>query len=85
MNKIIDKKISLGTLLTMGTLIGTFVYTQGIFSAKVDSFEKEITVHSVKTNKNSDKIQKLEVSVAKIESKLDNRFDKLEELLKDLE
>jgi len=84
MSKIIDKKISLGTLLTMGTLIGTFVYTQGSFSARVESFEKEVTVHSVKTNKNSDKIQKLEVSVAKIESKLDNRFDKLEELLKDL-
>ena len=85
MGKIIDKKISLGTLLTIGTLIGTFVYTQGAFSARVESFEKEVTVHSVKTNKNSDKIQKLEVSVAKIESKLDNRIDKLEELLMDLE
>jgi len=85
MNKIIDKKISLGTLITIGTLIGTFVYTQGTFSAKVESFEKEATIHSVKVNKNTDKIQKLEVSVAKIESKLDNRFDKLEDLLMELE
>ena len=84
MNKIIDKKISLGTLITIGTLIGTFVYTQATFSAKVESFEKETSVHSLKINKNIDSIQKLEVDVAKIESKLDSRFDRLEALLKDL-
>ena len=74
------KKISVGTIITIGTIIGTFVYTQGIFSAKVESFEKEITVHSVKTNKNSDKIQELEISVAKIEAKIDEGFKRIETL-----
>ena len=85
MNNFIDKKISLGTLITIGTLIGTFVYTQGTFSAKVDIIEKENKTFSTKINKNIDKIQSLEVSVAKIETQLDDRFDRLEEILMDLD
>ena len=76
----IDKKISLGTLITILTVLGTFIYTQGMMTNKVESFEKDRTSHSVKINKNVEKIQKLEVSVAKIESKIDEGFKRIENL-----
>ena len=38
----IDKKISVGTLITICTVIGTFVYTQGILDTKIDAFEASI-------------------------------------------
>ena len=76
----IDKKISLGTLITILTILGTFIYTQGMMTNKVESFEKDSTSHSVKINKNVEKIQKLEVSVAKIESKIDEGFKRIENL-----
>jgi len=81
----IDKKISLGTLITLGTIIGTFVYTQGIFAQKIESMEYNGSSNSQKIMSNNKKIQTLEVSVAKIETKLDERFNRIEELLMDLE
>ena len=79
----IDKKISLGTLLTIFTILGTFIYTQGMMTNKIESFEKDSTSHSVKINKNVEKIQELEVSVAKIESKIDEGFKRIEALFFD--
>ena len=76
----IDKKISLGTVITICTILGTFIYTQGMMTNKVESFEKDSTSHSVKINKNVEKIQQLEVSVAKIESKIDEGFKRIENL-----
>ena len=81
----IDKKISLGTLITIGTIIGTFVYTQGIFAQKIESVESDNSNSIQKIMSNSNKIQTLENSVAKIETKLDERFNRIEELLMDLE
>jgi peptidoglycan hydrolase CwlO-like protein len=81
----IDKKISLGTIITIGTIIGTFVYTQGIFAQKIESVESNNSNSTQKIMSNSNKIQSLEVSVAKIETKLDERFNRIEELLMDLE
>jgi|TARA_R110002020_G_scaffold97166_2_gene232036 peptidoglycan hydrolase CwlO-like protein len=77
----IDKKISLGTVMTICTILGTFIYTQGMMTNKVESFEKDSTSHSVKINKNVEKIQELEVSMAKIESKIDEGFKRIEDLL----
>ena len=81
----IDKKISLGTILTGVTIIGTFIFTQGSTQTKIENVEKEQnnTVKNVK--KNQGDITNLKVSVAKIETQLDNRFDRLEEILMDLE
>ena len=76
----LDKKISVGTVITVLTVLGTFIYTQGIFATKIESFEKDTAEHSVKMNKNADKIQELEVSVAKIESKIDEGFKMIETL-----
>ena len=81
----IDKKISLGTILTGVTIIGTFIFTQGSTQSKIENVEKEQT-NTVKTvKKNEGDITNLKVSVAKIETQLDNRFDRLEEMLMDLE
>ena len=35
----LDKKISLGTLLTIATVVGTFIYTQGVFATKIETME----------------------------------------------
>ena len=81
----IDKKISLGTILTGVTIIGTFIFTQGSTQAKIEVIEKE-QINTVKTvKKNEGDITNLKVSVAKIETQLDNRFDRLEEMLMDLD
>ena len=81
----IDTKISLGTLITIGTIIGTFIYTQGIFAQKMESMESDNLKSSVRVMSNSNKIQTLEVSVAKIDTKLDERFNRIEEMLMDLD
>ena len=81
----IDKKISLGTILTGLTIIGTFIFTQGSTQTKVEAVEKEQT-HTVKRVKvNEDSIVDLKIGQAKIETKLDDRFNRLEEILMDLE
>ena len=80
----IDKKISLGTVITICTIIGTFIYTQGAFSHQIKSFEDDTESHSKSINKNVDKIQDLEISVGKIETKLDEGFKRLEQLIMEM-
>ena len=80
----IDKKISLGTVLTICTILGTFIYTQGIITSKVESFEKDTNSHSIKINKNQEEIQDLEISVGKIETMIEERFNRLESLIMEM-
>ena len=80
----LDKKISLGTLITIATIVGTFIYTQGIFATKIETIESDNNDSRKRIMTNRNKIQELEVGVGKIETKLDERFNRLEELLKDL-
>ena len=77
----LDKKISVGTVITVLTILATFIYTQGVMSNKIESFENDTTTHSIKINKNIESIQGLEISVAKIESKIDEGFKRLETLI----
>ena len=80
----IDKKISLGTILTGITVIGTVIFTQGATTTKIENIDKEQT-NTVKTvKKNESDIVDLKVSVGKIETQLDDRFDRLEDLLFEL-
>ena len=81
----IDKKISLGTLITGATIIGTFIFTQGSTQTKIEVVEKEQTNSVKRIQKNEGDITNLKVSVGKIETQLDDRFDRLEEILMDLE
>ena len=77
----IDKKISVGTLITIATVIGTFVYTQGATQAVVSHIELDTSENTNKIMSNSAKIQKIEVDVARIEAKIDEGFKRLETLL----
>ena len=77
----IDKKISVGTLITIATVIGTFVYTQGATHAVVSHIELDTSENTNKIMSNSAKIQKIEVDVARIEAKIDEGFKRLETLL----
>ena len=81
----IDKKISLGTLLTGATIIGTFIFTQGSTQSKIDSVQKEQNTVVKRVDNNSSAIVNLKVGQAKIETKLDERFNKIEELIMDIE
>ena len=81
----IDKKISLGTLLTIGTVLAGIIYTHGVSTEKIETAKTEQvkTVKRVKVNEDS--IVDLKIGQAKIETKLDTRFNRLEEILMDLE
>ena len=76
----IDKNI-IGTSLTILTILGTFIYTLGITSNKIESFEKDINVNAVRINKSDDDINDMKVSVAKLETKIDEWGKRLETLI----
>ena len=83
----IDKKISLGTLITIVTILGTFIYTQVIVSNKIESSETSIQENSKKIQTNREKTQNLEVGQERIETKIDgvmDRFDRLETLIMEM-
>ena len=81
----IDKKISLGTILTGATIIGTFIFTQGSTQSTIDSVQKEQNTVVKRVDNNSSAIVNLKVGQAKIETKLDERFNKIEELIMDID
>ena len=77
----IDRKISLGTIITLVTIIGTFIYTQGATSTKIESVVSDSTDNRKKIMTNRNKVQDIEVKIARIESKIDEGFKNLERLL----
>ena len=81
----IDKKISLGSLITIVTLLIGAAVSYGTRANKMENIEEKHnnTVKRVKINENS--IVDLKIGVAKIETKLDDRFNRLEELLMEIE
>ena len=81
----IDKKISVGTLLTIGTVLAGIIYTHGVSTEKIETVEKEQTKTVKRDKVNEDSIVDLKIGQAKIETKLDDRFNRLEEILMDLE
>ena len=81
----IDKKISIGTLLTMITVLGGIIYTHGVSTEKIETIKSDQTKTVVRVKVNEDAIVDLKIGVATIETKLDDRFNRLEEILMDLE
>ena len=77
----IDKKISLGTILTLVTIIGTVIFTQGATSSKIESIASDSESNRKKVMANREKIQNVQIDVARIESKIDEGFKNLERLL----
>jgi hypothetical protein len=80
-----DKKISIGTLVTGATILGTIIFTQGSTQNQIETFEKNQTKTVKRVEVNEKEIVELKIGVAKIETKLDDRFNRLEEILMDLE
>ena len=77
----IDKKISLGTLLTIGTVLAGIIYTHGVSTEKIETIKTEQVKVVKRVKVNEDSIVDLKVGQAKIETQLDDRFDRIEELL----
>jgi septal ring factor EnvC (AmiA/AmiB activator) len=77
----IDKKISVGTIITLATILGTFMFTQGATDNRLDVIESDAENTRKKVMSNKDKTQSLEVKIARIESKIDEGFKNLERLL----
>lgn len=81
----IDKNISVGSILTIGSIIVAAAIAYGSNTYKMET----VTVEQVKTAKrikvNEDNIVNLKIGVAKLETQLDDRFDRLEDILMDLE
>ena len=77
----LDKKISVGTIVTIITIVGACIYTQGAMVNRIESFEADSTDNRKKIMSNREKIQKVEVDVARIESKIDEGFKMMERLL----
>ena len=74
----------IGHGITILMVLGTFIYTQGVMSNKVESVEKEVNTHSIKVNKAKDDIVELQIAVAKIEvigNTMEERFNRLESLI----
>ena len=77
----IDKKISVGTIITLVTIIATFIFTQGATSTRLAAIDSDTNDNKTKIMANKDKVQNLEVKIARIETKIDEGFKNLERLL----
>ncbi len=81
----IDKKISIGSLLTIGTLLVGAAISYGTSSNQIENIEENHNKIVKRVKINEESIVDLKIGVAKIETKLDDRFNRLEELLMEIE
>tara|TARA_X000001382_G_scaffold97739_1_gene72061 strand:+ start:1710 stop:1958 length:249 start_codon:yes stop_codon:yes gene_type:complete len=81
----IDKKISIGSLLTIASVLIGAAVSYGINSNKVENINTEHLKVVKRVQSNEENIVNLKISVAKIETQLDDRFDRLEDILMELE
>ena len=81
----IDTTVSIGNIFTIVTVAGTLFFTSGTYSTKIDTIESQQEKTVVRVKKSEQDIVDLKVSVGKIETQLDDRFDRLEEILMELE
>tara|TARA_R100000808_G_scaffold14297_1_gene33846 strand:+ start:3978 stop:4223 length:246 start_codon:yes stop_codon:yes gene_type:complete len=77
----VNKQISLGTVITILTILSTFIFTLGATSNRIESVEIDIEKNSQKILNSQDKQQKIEVDIGKLETKLDEGFKRLETLI----
>jgi len=81
----IDSTITMGNVLTALTVAGGLFFTSGTYSAKIDSVETEQVKTVKRVELNEKNITDLKVTTAKIETKIDERFDRIEEILMEKE
>jgi len=76
----IDKKISVGTLLTIATIGGTIIFTQGATSHRIESVEKEAFENTESIKSVVKEVNQNKVDIGKIEAKIDEGFKRIETL-----
>jgi hypothetical protein len=77
----IDTTISIGSIFTIATVVGTLFFTSGTYTGKIENLETEQKNTVKRVSKNERDITDLKVTTAKIETKIDERFDRIEEML----
>ena len=77
----------LGPIITIVTLGGTMLYTQGGLAQTIETTEQNVDDNSKKIRANREKTQNLEVGQERIETKIDgvmDWFDRLETLIMEM-
>lgn len=74
----IDKKISLGNLLTIFAIVGSFIYSASIMTIQTENAHNTAIEALNKANNNT-------IRIAVIETKIDEGFKNIEKLIKSLE
>ena len=77
----------IGPIITIVTLGGTMLYTQGGMAQTIETTEQSVDDNTKKISSNREKTQSLEVGQERIETKIDgvmNRFDRLETLIMEM-
>ena len=77
----IDKKISVGTLLTIVTIGSTIIFTQGATTHRIDAIEADSLENKNNIKTVSREVNNNKVDIGKIEAKIDEGFKRLETLL----
>tara|TARA_R100001463_G_scaffold6332_1_gene20846 strand:- start:5986 stop:6231 length:246 start_codon:yes stop_codon:yes gene_type:complete len=76
----IDKKISVGTLITIATIGGTVFFTQGATSHRIEYVEKETFENTESIKSISREVNQNKIDIGKIETKIDEGFKRIENL-----
>lgn len=77
--------LSMGNIITIVTVAGTIMFTSGNYSSKVETIEKDQDKVVKRVKKVEEDVTDLKVTTAKIETKIDERFDRIEEILMEKE
>ena len=81
----IGDTLSMGNIITIVTVAGTIMFTSGSYSGKVETIEKDQDKVVKRVKKVEEDVTDLKVTTAKIETKIDERFDRIEEILMEKE
>ena len=76
-----DFKISLGTVLSALTIFATIIYTQGATSQRIESIENDSKIAMTRVSNAENKMNDVNVKIAKIETKMDEGFKHIENLI----
>tara|TARA_Y100000361_G_scaffold31474_1_gene26347 strand:+ start:2431 stop:2682 length:252 start_codon:yes stop_codon:yes gene_type:complete len=79
--QMIDKKISLGSIITLIALVSTIIFTQGATQNKIINLESNVDDNRKKIMSNKEKHQNIEIHVVKLETMMTERFNRLEQLI----
>tara|TARA_Y100000401_G_C8301647_1_gene214452 strand:+ start:679 stop:924 length:246 start_codon:yes stop_codon:yes gene_type:complete len=79
----IDTTINMGSIITIITVTGTLLFTTGGYTTKIETLENDQEKTVVRVKKVEQDVNDLKVTTAKLETKLDERFDRIEDILMD--